>query len=65
LSGTARGYKDLQQRAGEETITSDLTYDLRSGEPDFIDKLVVLRREHISASSAALKTPGQFWGEAM
>ena len=27
-------------RTGEETIVSDLTYDLRSGEPDFIDKLV-------------------------
>ena len=24
----------------EETIVSDLTYDLRSGDPDFIDKLV-------------------------
>jgi 6-phosphofructokinase 1 len=28
------------QRHGEETIVSDLTYDLRSGEPDFVDKLV-------------------------
>ena len=27
---------------GEETITSDLTYDLRSGDPDFVDKLVGL-----------------------
>ena len=27
-------------RTGEETIVSDLTYDLRSGEPDFMDKLV-------------------------
>jgi hypothetical protein len=27
---------------GEETITSDLTYDLRSGDPDFTDKLVAL-----------------------
>src|ERR1700704_5885293 len=33
---------EIKQRAGEETITSDLTYDLRSGEPDFIDKLVAL-----------------------
>jgi ATP-dependent phosphofructokinase / diphosphate-dependent phosphofructokinase len=31
---------ELQQRSGEETIVSDLTYDLRSGEPDFMDKLV-------------------------
>lgn len=26
--------------ANEETIVSDLTYDLRSGDPDFVDKLV-------------------------
>ena len=31
---------ELQKRVGEETIVSDLTYDLRSGSPDFIDKLV-------------------------
>jgi ATP-dependent phosphofructokinase / diphosphate-dependent phosphofructokinase len=31
---------EIQARTGEETIVSDLTYDLRSGEPDFIDKLV-------------------------
>ncbi|MDI3564190.1 6-phosphofructokinase [Bradyrhizobium sp. Arg816] len=33
---------EIKQRTGEETITSDLTYDLRSGDPDFIDKLVAL-----------------------
>ncbi|GAB1717600.1 MAG: pyrophosphate-dependent phosphofructokinase [Nitrobacter sp.] len=33
---------EIKQRAGEETIVSDLTYDLRSGDPDFIDKLVAL-----------------------
>lgn len=32
----------IKRRAGVETIASDLTYDLRSGEPDFIDKLVAL-----------------------
>ncbi len=31
---------EIKKRAGEETIVSDLTYDLRSGDPDFIDKLV-------------------------
>jgi 6-phosphofructokinase 1 len=31
---------EIQARTGEETIVSDLTYDLRSGEPDFMDKLV-------------------------
>ena len=27
---------------GEETIVSDLTYDLRSGSPDFVDQLVAI-----------------------
>ena len=31
---------EIQERTSEETIVSDLTYDLRSGDPDFIDKLV-------------------------
>ena len=33
---------EIRRRTGEETIASDLTYDLRSGDPDFIDKLVAL-----------------------
>ncbi|MGB9058394.1 MAG: 6-phosphofructokinase, partial [Pseudolabrys sp.] len=33
---------EIRRRTGEETITSDLTYDLRSGDPDFTDKLVAL-----------------------
>jgi 6-phosphofructokinase 1 len=31
---------EIKRRTGEETIVSDLTYDLRSGDPDFVDKLV-------------------------
>ncbi len=31
---------EIKRRSGEETIVSDLTYDLRSGDPDFLDKLV-------------------------
>jgi ATP-dependent phosphofructokinase / diphosphate-dependent phosphofructokinase len=31
---------EVKRHAGEETIVSDLTYDLRSGDPDFVDKLV-------------------------
>lgn len=30
----------IQRDAGEETIVSDLTYDLRSGNADFVDKMV-------------------------
>jgi 6-phosphofructokinase 1 len=31
---------EVKQRTGEEIVVSDLTYDLRSGDPDFTDKLV-------------------------
>ncbi len=31
---------EIQKRTGEETVVSDLTYDLRSGSPDFVDKMV-------------------------
>jgi ATP-dependent phosphofructokinase / diphosphate-dependent phosphofructokinase len=33
---------EIKRRVDEETMISDLTYDLRSGEPDFVDKLVGL-----------------------
>jgi 6-phosphofructokinase len=32
--------EEIKHRTGEETIVSDLTYDLRSGDPDFVDKLI-------------------------
>ena len=32
--------EELKKRAGEETTISDLTYDLRSGEAAFMDKLI-------------------------
>jgi 6-phosphofructokinase 1 len=31
---------EINRRTGEESIVSDLTYDLRSGEPDFVDKMI-------------------------
>jgi len=31
---------EIKKRTGEETVISDLTYDLRSGDPDFLDKMV-------------------------
>jgi len=34
--------EEIKRRTGEDTLTSDLTYDLRSGDPDFVDKLVAL-----------------------
>ena len=31
---------EIKTATGEETIVSDLTYDLRSGSPDFVDRMV-------------------------
>ena len=37
----AEAFRDeVQARSGEETVVSDLTYDLRSGSPDFLDKMI-------------------------
>ncbi|HBY63320.1 MAG TPA: 6-phosphofructokinase, partial [Solibacterales bacterium] len=32
--------EEIKRRTKEETVVSDLTYDLRSGDPDFVDKMV-------------------------
>ncbi len=34
--------EEVKRMIGEETVVSDLTYDLRGGEPDFMDKMVAL-----------------------
>jgi 6-phosphofructokinase 1 len=31
---------ELKAATGEDTVVSDLTYDLRSGSPDFVDRMV-------------------------
>jgi 6-phosphofructokinase 1 len=31
---------EIKTTTGEETVVSDLTYDLRSGSPDFVDRMV-------------------------
>ena len=31
---------EIERRTGSDTMVSDLTYDLRSGEPDFLDKMI-------------------------
>src|SRR5262245_12877820 len=31
---------EIQARTGEGTVVSDLTYELRSGSPDFVDKMI-------------------------
>lgn len=39
---------EVKKRTREETVISDLTYDLRSGEPDFIDKMVACTFAHMA-----------------
>jgi 6-phosphofructokinase 1 len=33
---------EIKAGTGEETVVSDLTYDLRSGSPDFVDRMVAI-----------------------
>ena len=40
--------EEIQKRTGEETVASDLTYDLRSGDPDAIDKIVAITFANIA-----------------
>jgi ATP-dependent phosphofructokinase / diphosphate-dependent phosphofructokinase len=40
--------EEIQRRTGEETVASDLTYDLRSGDPDAIDKIVAITFANIA-----------------
>lgn len=40
--------REVEQRTGEETMTSDLTYDLRGGEPDALDQLVATTYANIA-----------------
>jgi len=39
---------EIRKRTQAETVISDLTYDLRSGEPDFIDKMVAVTFAHMA-----------------
>jgi 6-phosphofructokinase 1 len=32
--------EEIKKQSKEETVVSDLTYDLRGGDPDFVDKLI-------------------------
>ncbi len=48
----------IAERMGEESIASDLTYDLRSGEPDFVDKLVATTYGNIAVDAILAKQHG-------
>ena len=53
---------ELQRRTGEETIESDLTYDLRSGEPDAIDQIVAITYANIALDLIRDGVTGQMVG---
>ncbi|MDH3743926.1 MAG: 6-phosphofructokinase [Acidobacteriota bacterium] len=40
--------EEIKRRTGEDTMSSDLTYDLRSGDPDSIDHLVAITFANIA-----------------
>jgi 6-phosphofructokinase 1 len=40
--------EEVKRRTGHETMTSDLTYDLRSGDPDSIDHMVAITFANIA-----------------
>lgn len=40
--------EEVKRRTGEDTMSSDLTYDLRSGEPDSIDQIVAITYANIA-----------------
>ena len=39
---------EIRKRSGEETIASELTYDLRSGDPDALDQTVAITFANIA-----------------
>ncbi len=51
---------EIKKRAkGEETVISDLTYDLRGGSPDFIDKMVAITFANMAMDSVMASQSGQ------
>jgi 6-phosphofructokinase len=53
---------EIKKRTGEETIVSDLTYDLRSGSPDFIDKMIAITFASMAIDSIAKGESGKMMG---
>ena len=51
--------QEIRQRTGEETMTSDLTYDLRSGDPDSLDHMVAITFANIALDLVASGARGR------
>jgi len=53
---------EIKRRAGEETITSDLTYDLRSGEADAFDHMIAITFASVAVDLLRQGTFGRLVG---
>ena len=53
---------EIHRRTGEETLSSDLTYDLRSGAPDAIDQMVAVTFANIALDLIRDGVTGQMVG---
>jgi 6-phosphofructokinase 1 len=45
--------EELKRRTGVETVHSDLTYDLRSGDPDALDQMVAITYANVAVDLLA------------
>jgi 6-phosphofructokinase len=50
--------EEIRKRAKVETLISDLTYELRSGEADFIDKMIASTFAHMAVEAIARNNSG-------
>jgi len=50
--------EEIRKRTQAETVVSDLTYDLRSGEADFIDKMVAVTFGHMAVDAVEQNKSG-------
>jgi 6-phosphofructokinase 1 len=53
---------EIKQRTGIETVFSDLTYDLRSGEPDSLDQMVAITFANVAMDLVADGVRGRMVG---
>ena len=54
--------EEIKKHTGEETIVSDLTYELRSGSPDFIDKMIATTFASMAIDAILKGESGQMTG---
>jgi len=54
--------EEIKKQTGDETIVSDLTYDLRSGNPDFIDKMIATTFASMAIDCIAKGESGKMMG---